>query len=195
MFLMPWRRQGQAQSGGLSRRAGDWAEDFRREMDSLLEHFFSGSLTPAGQEGGNQRFWGLTLNQEGNEVIVRAEVPGFEDKDLDVQLNDDVLTIRAEKKQQGKEGQRYERYERTITLPPGVDAERAQATCQHGVLELRIPRSQQAQGKRIPIHSGAALASNQAAAQAGTTPRSGNGAEQASTAQKQEANRAGTAKT
>jgi len=181
MFLMPWRRQGQPQSGGLSRRAGDWAEDFRREMDSLIEHFFTGSVTPAGQEGNNQRFWGLTLNHEGNEVIVRAEVPGFEDKDLDVQLNDDVLTIRAEKKQEGEGEQRYESYERSITLPPGVDAEKAQATCQHGVLELRIPRTQQAQGRRIPIRSG--------------QPLMGNGAEQASTAPTQEANRAGSAKT
>jgi len=161
-------------------------EDFRREMDALIEHFFTGSPAPAGQEGGSQRFWGLTMNQEGNEVIVRAEVPGFEDRDLDVQLNDDVLTIRAEKKQEGEGEQRYESYSRTITLPPGVDAEKAQATCQHGVLELRFPRAQQAQGKRIPIQGTQASTGTQTGTQAGTSSPAGNGGQRTPTGAKQE---------
>jgi HSP20 family protein len=150
MFLIPWRRQGQ--SSALSRRSADPFELFRREMDSLLEEFFGGPMMQADQEGG-QRFWGLDMHEEGNDVIIRAEMPGFEEKDLDVQIDGDLLTIKAEKKEEGgNKGMRSSRnYTRTITLPPGLDTDKAQATCEYGVLELRFPRSPRAQGRRIPV--------------------------------------------
>jgi HSP20 family protein len=151
MFLIPWRRQ--AQSSGLSRRNADPFDLFHGEMDRLLEQFFGGPPTQTEHETGSQRFWGMEMHQEGNDIIIRAEMPGFEEKDLDVQIDGDLLTIRAEKKQQDeKKGFRGSRsYTRTITLPPGLDNDKAQATCEHGVLELRIPRSERAQARRIPI--------------------------------------------
>jgi hypothetical protein len=78
-------------------------------------------------------------------------VPGFDEKDLDVQLNNDMLTIRAEKKQEGEGTQRFSSYARSVSLPPGIDASKAQATYRNGVLELHFPRPPEARGRRIPI--------------------------------------------
>jgi HSP20 family protein len=152
MFLIPWKRQ--TQSSGLGRRSADPFDLFHGEMDRLLEQFFGGPLMQTEQETGSQRLWGMEMHEEGNDVIIRAEIPGFEEKDLDVQIDGDLLTIRAEKKQQDeKKGFRGSRsYTRTITLPPALETDKAHATCEHGVLELRIPRSPRAQAHRIPIH-------------------------------------------
>jgi HSP20 family protein len=187
MFLIPGRRQGQ--SSALSRRSADPFELFRREMDGLLEEFFGGPMMQADQEGG-QRFWGLDMHEEGNDVVIRAEMPGFEQKDLDVQIDGDLLTIKAEKKEEGgNKGMRSSRsYTRTITLPPGLDTDKAQATCEHGVLELRLPRSPRAQGRRIPVQgrlgtqqSGSQQSASQQPSQAATETahnKEGNGAAQ-----------------
>jgi HSP20 family protein len=136
----------------------------------------------AGEEDfGSRRFWDLDLEEGDNELLVRAEVPGFQPNELDVQLNNDVLTIKAEKKQEAKEGEaagksherRYMRYERRITLPPGTNPEKAEAHYQNGVLELRIPRSEAAKGRRIQIAGQAqgALPGHTATQQSKTTQR------------------------
>jgi HSP20 family protein len=111
------------------------------------------------EEFGPQRFWDLDMEEGNNEVIVRAEVPEFEPNDLDIQVNNDVLTIKAEKKQETKEGEtagghrerRYAMYRRSVTLPPGTNPDKAEANYRNGVLELHIPRSGEARAKRIPV--------------------------------------------
>jgi len=176
MFLMPWRRQ--AQSSGLSRRMADPFDQFRSEMDTLIEQFFGGPLMPTDQETGSQRFWGLEFSEEGNDVVIRADVPGFEEKDLEVNLDGDVLTIKAEKKQEGeaREGRSYRSYSRTVTLPPALDNDKAQATCHNGVLELRIPRSPRAQGRRIPVQGRLGAQPASQPAQKAVQVKEGNGA-------------------
>jgi len=83
-------------------------------------------------------------------VLVRADAPGFEAGDFDVQVANDVLTIKAERKEE-KDGQVERQLYRTLTLPAGVRADDVEARYRNGVLELRLPRAEEAAGKRIEV--------------------------------------------
>src|SRR6516165_9611949 len=139
--LMP-RRQERDRTGRLATREGFPFEP----LDALFNRFFGGWPVSPWEEGGRAMSWGLDMEETDKEVIIRAEAPGFEAKDFDVHLNGDVLTIQAEHKEAtGQEGEaeterRYARLRRTVTLPPGTDAEKVEATYRNGVLELHLPR-------------------------------------------------------
>lgn len=93
------------------------------------------------------------------QLIVEAAVPGVKPDQLHVQVEGDVLTIRVSLQQeQATEKGAYVRREitqsemfRTITLPASVNLEAIEATCEHGVLMLRMPKVAAAQPKQIPI--------------------------------------------
>jgi HSP20 family protein len=91
-------------------------------------------------------------------VVVRAEAPGFEATDFDVQVSGDVLTIRAEHKEESREGgeggpaeSRYGCFERWVTLPGGTDRDKVEARYRNGVLEVHLPKTPEAQGRRIEV--------------------------------------------
>jgi len=120
---------------------------FRRQFDQLWDSW----LAPFGLDFGQTRSWDFDVMENGKEVVVRAATPGFEEKDLDVRLDNDVLTISAQKEQKDGGEERYQSFFRSITLPHGIDAEKAQATYRNGVLELHLPRPEAVRGTRIPI--------------------------------------------
>ncbi len=174
MAQLPARRGEQA--GGLERqRRSDPFQVFRREMDALFDRFFGSDwLAPSGQS--NQRFWDFDVRENDKELVVRAELPGFDEKEVNVELANDVLTIRAEKEQKGEEQEEYRSYYRSVTLPPGTKPEKAQATYRNGVLELHLPRPEGSQAKRIPIQgqqggTGQAAITNQNKAQQAASPK------------------------
>jgi HSP20 family protein len=159
--LGPWR----GQRGG-SAGAHPLAQ-FRDDLNSLFEQFFGGSsLTGPEREG--LRLWDFDVAEGNNEITVRAEMPGFEPGDINIQVDNDVLTIQAESRQQGEQQRSYRRFRRSVTLPAGVDADRASATYRNGVLELHIPRTAAGRAKRITVQGQAAGAGQrqQAAGQA-----------------------------
>jgi HSP20 family protein len=119
---------------------------------------WGGMLAPSEQGFGPMRLWDLGVTENDKEVVVRAEIPGFEEKELDIQLHNDVLTIKAEKEQKGEGREEYRSYSRTITLPPGVEAEKAQASYRNGVLEMRFPRAESSRPRRIAIQGQQATA-------------------------------------
>ena len=94
--------------------------------------------------------------EEGTYVL-RAEMPGIDpDKDVELNLLDDVLTIRGERKEEHKERNRHEfhygSFERTVQLPRGTKAEDIEATYTDGVLELKIPfDGEEAEPLHIPV--------------------------------------------
>jgi HSP20 family protein len=142
--LMPWRRE-RASVAPLAR----WEEApfhlLRREMDTLLDRVFGPELP-----------WGLDVEVGDREVVVRAEAPGFEPAELELNLTGDTLTIRAEHAaEKGKEGEsREERrfmLKRTLTVPPGIDVEKVAATYRNGVLEVHLPLRPEAVGRRIEV--------------------------------------------
>jgi len=123
----------------------------RRDFDSLFDRLWGGFLAPYEEDWGSQRPWDLDVKEDDKEFVVRAEIPGFEEKELDLQVIGDVLTIKAEKQQKGDGQEQYRRFQRSFTLPAGTDPDKIQASYHSGVLELHIPRSEKAKPKRITV--------------------------------------------
>jgi HSP20 family protein len=122
-----------------------------RDFDKLFNRFFGDSLVPLEEFFGETRGWNLKVAENDNEVVVRAEMPGFEEQDLDVQVARGVLTIKAEKQENSEHGQHATSYHRSLKLPEGIDAGKVQATYRNGVLELHLPRAEETKPRRIPV--------------------------------------------
>jgi HSP20 family protein len=123
----------------------------RRQFDDLFERMWSGMLGPLGQDVEDIRVWDFDVQEKDKEITVRAEMPGFEESEINVELNNDVLIIRAEKQQKRDGEQEYRTFYRSVSLPSGINPEQAQATYRNGVLELHLPRTEGSQAKRITI--------------------------------------------
>jgi HSP20 family protein len=126
-------------------------QEFREELESMFRRFFGGWLEPFEGDYGSMRTWDFDVSEGDNEIIVKAELPGFEEKELDVQLSDNILTIKAEKEQKGDGRESYRSFRQSVTLPSGIDANKVQASYHNGVLELHIPRAEGAKPKRIAV--------------------------------------------
>ena len=131
----------------------------RDEIDSLFDRFFNAWPAPPKWSLGADRFWDMDVEETDKEIVVRAEVPGFEANDFDIHIDGNLLTIRAEHKQEAEEKQgevhmwerRFGRFQRTISLPTAVDADKVDALYRNGVLQLRLPRTEQSQRRRIEV--------------------------------------------
>lgn len=156
--LIPWKKSPEKGQELVPYKSHPLAQ-LRDEFDALFDRFFSHWAEPFGQELGTSRFWALDVEDHGQEVVVKADVPGFEPNELDVQVSGNLLTVKAHKQEQkkGKQGngqyqeRRYRSFQRTVTLPPGTNPDKIEARCRNGVLEVHVPKSEQAKGKRIPI--------------------------------------------
>jgi HSP20 family protein len=98
------------------------------------------------------------MYEEKGELVMKTELPGIEKKDLDITLEGDRLTIKAEKKEEVSEDathhtreRYYGRYFRSVTLPYPVKEGKISATFDNGVLELRLPKADEAKAKKIEI--------------------------------------------
>jgi HSP20 family protein len=147
--MIPWRGYG-SQGGALSRR--DPLSLFRTQLDALFNRFF-GPLAGEEEFGAN---WGMDMTEDDKEVVVRVELPGFEPEDIDVRVSGDTLTIQAEHAQ-GKEGRQeeagrwYRSFRGSITLEAHLDTSKVEVTYRNGVLEVHLPRSEQARPRRIEV--------------------------------------------
>jgi len=133
----------------------------REEFESLFNRFF-GTLPLAG-ELDFEHGWAMDVDETAKEVVVRAEAPGFEAKDFEVELRGNVLVIHGEQKEEKKEEKKngkekgeviekkYLRVDRMVTLPEYINREKMEATYRNGVLEVRVPKTAEAQGKRIEV--------------------------------------------
>ncbi len=101
----------------------------------------------------------LDLVEETDKYIVKASVPGVKPEDVEVTLNNNVLTIKGETKEENekKEGEyhmrerRYGSFYRSVTLPANVKAEKIEAVNENGVLTLTLPKAEEAKPKRIAV--------------------------------------------
>lgn len=101
----------------------------------------------------------VDLYEEPDEVVVKVDIPGLEQDDLIISLNDSLLTIAGERKyaleSEGREYSIHERvagdFCRSLWLPATVDGEKAQASYRQGVLEIHLPKAPEAKGKKITI--------------------------------------------
>lgn len=149
--------------------SGEGADDafhaLQRRMNDAFDDFFRRfSLPPFDWAGGRREAFAPRVNvtQKGDVVTVEAEVPGLDEKELDVQLSDNVLTLRGERKQEHTEedGERYYRreisygaFQRSIPLPRRVKAEEVKATFRKGVLRVELPleHAEHAAARRIAV--------------------------------------------
>lgn len=154
--LMPSRR-----NRGVARRGeADWFHAFEDHMMDLFENF--DRQIDRGTLGGDFFSPSLDISDRGSDLLVTAEIPGMEQKDLDVTVQDNVLTIRGEKKDQCEGGEkghtyqecRYGRFERSVTLPAEIDPENCKAEYKNGVLRLTMPKRAKAEEskKKIPVN-------------------------------------------
>jgi HSP20 family protein len=131
---------------------------FRQEMDNLFERFFEGF-----PRLGLTRRMGLTpsidLSETKDNIVVKAELPGIDRKDIDISLYGNVLSIKGEKKQEkvdeGEDFHRIERsygtFSRNVSLPCEVEEKKITATYEQGVLKIRLPKCEPSKPKRIKI--------------------------------------------
>ncbi|UCD87596.1 MAG: Hsp20/alpha crystallin family protein [Desulfobacterales bacterium] len=129
---------------------------FRKEMDDLWNRFFGN--TPFRQAFSRDWMPSVDVSETRDNVVVRAELPGLETKDIDVSMSGDVLTIKGEKKEEKKKDEHYhccERYsgsfQRSFRLPVGVQGDKVRATFKDGVLTITLPKAEKAKKKQIEI--------------------------------------------
>ena len=107
----------------------------RKEMDRLWDSFFEGGLRRRA-EGGREWLPSLDVSETKNELVVKAEVPGMDPKDIDISLSDGMLTIKGEKKQEKEEKEAdyhlversYGAFTRSVQLPKEVQSEKINAS-------------------------------------------------------------------
>lgn len=124
----------------------------RSEFDRLYDEFFRGSLAwPHERESA----WGLDVEDKDDKIIVRAEAPGFEPNDFDLQVRDDQLVLCAcqseEKTEEGGRQWHQQELYRSIPLPSHVDAEHVDAQYRNGVLTVTMPKTEPARSRRIEV--------------------------------------------
>ena len=148
------------------REEEDPFRDFQREMNRLFDDFFGEypvAVRGEGVEWGGGFVPRVDVAETDKEVRVTAELPGMDEKDVDVELRGGVLTIRGERRdeqeEKGKNWYRREQssgsFRRAIELPAGVDAGKARAQFKKGVLVFTAPKRAEDQAKRkaIPIQA------------------------------------------
>ena len=164
--LIPWGRN--RSSAPAPMQSGSQMDPFvtlHREMNRLFDDVFTRfegglpSVFDRGVFGAGQGWPSLEVNATDKEVRVSAELPGLEEKDVEILVDDDVLTIRGEKKAENEAKDRgfteryYGRFERRMVLPFEVDDQKGEASFKNGVLTVTLPKSPRAEdkAKRIAI--------------------------------------------
>jgi len=145
-------------------RDAGW-QDFdrlRREMDSLLNTFSTGMRQwPSPLWRGTRLFPLLNVKEKADAFVVSAEIPGMKKEDLEIKIENDTLTLKGERKpdQLGENVSHHRReratgsFQRSLTLPGKVDAEKVNATYKNGVLTVTLAKEKAAQPRQISIET------------------------------------------
>lgn len=128
----------------------------RQAMDRLFEDSF---VRPAGFGNVSVPEVALDVKETEADVVVKAELPGVKPEDVDVSVSEGVLTIKGENKEEKEEKEtnyyrrerRYGSFSRSISLPAAVNADRADAVFENGVLSLTLPKAEEARPKQIKV--------------------------------------------
>ncbi|WP_099826247.1 Hsp20/alpha crystallin family protein [Oceaniglobus indicus] len=155
--LIPWARD----RNRVSERRGNDDNpliSLQRDLNSVFEDFwgrfdnpFAGSLTAGGPH--------TDVSETDAAMLVSVDLPGLDDKDIEVNVTDDMLTIRGERAEKtdkdGFSAQSRRSFHRMIPVPPGVDPEKAEAEFKRGVLTVTLPKTEEAKArvKRIDVKS------------------------------------------
>jgi HSP20 family protein len=126
------------------------------EMNRLFNSFFD-----EGTGGAERRRWApaVDLLEREDSLVLKADLPGLTEDDVQIEVRGDVLTIAGERKAEHEEKQNgyyrversFGRFSRSLQLPDGIDTDRIAAAFDNGVLEVTIPKPEQRQPRRIEI--------------------------------------------
>jgi HSP20 family protein len=131
----------------------------RREMDRLFDSFGRDVGWPAEGSRAAAMTPSIEVSESEGELKIDADLPGVEEKDVDVAISDNVLTIKGEKKAEREEKKKdfhlversYGSFSRSLTLPFVVDPDQAKATFKNGVLSISLPKPPEVQAKAKKI--------------------------------------------
>lgn len=135
MALELWRHR------GMGRPFRELAR-MEREMGDLFGRFFQDRSGPGLAERGRAWAFAVDMIDRPDEVVVRADLPGLEQKDVDVTIQEGMLTCSE---------RAFGAFVRSMPLPPGVDPEKVKATFKNGILEVHLQKSKESKGKKIEI--------------------------------------------
>jgi HSP20 family protein len=159
--LIPWSRGDRERSPATRSDSLSPVVSLHREMNRLFDEVFRG-FDDSRLWGGRGAWPSVEVEETEKEYRVSAELPGLEERDVEVLLQDGLLTVRGEKKLETEAQNRsyserfYGRFERQITLDRDVDDGAVNATFKNGVLTVTVPKNARAveRTKRIPINVG-----------------------------------------
>jgi HSP20 family protein len=153
MAMERWRPFGSAAQrweGGMG--------DIQSEMNRLFDTFFGRPSSYGGQE----RVWApvVDLYETNDDLVVSCDLPGVKDKEVNVTITGDVLTIRGERVLPGAEKNEsyhrlerwYGKFERHVPLPMPVQSDKIKASYRDGVLEIRLPKAEEIKPREIKIN-------------------------------------------
>ncbi len=136
--------------------------DLRTTMDRLFDEGFTRPrrLVPATTEHDGR--FPVEISQTDDDIEVKASLPGLKPEEVEITVVDDVLTIKGEHREETEDKKReyhrreirYGTFHRSFSLPVGVDADKAEATFENGVLRLRLPKAEALRPKQIKIGAG-----------------------------------------
>jgi HSP20 family protein len=148
----------------VARTGTDVFGSLQREVDRLFDEFAHGFGTLSGATNGNL-MPSTDISETDKEFAITTELPGLERKDVEISLEDNVLTIRGEKKMETSPNDKnknehvsersYGVFYRVFELPVTVDPNSVQATMSNGVLKITIPKPAPTQSKKIEIKEAA----------------------------------------
>jgi len=148
--IAPFRQTTMAPSAGF-----DPFHRFRDEFNRLFDQFAPGWVSA--WDGSRPEHWGLDVQEDDTTMTVRAEAPGFEPGEFNVEVRDNQLVMcachKAEHNEEKTGAHRWQRQEfyHSMMLPSGVDAEKVEADYRHGILSVKIPKTEAAQGHHIEV--------------------------------------------
>jgi HSP20 family protein len=132
--------------------------------DAVNQLFEDSVVSPSRLAARDAFSMAMDVSETEDSFVVEAVVPGLKADDLDVTLEDNVLTIRGETRKEEQRGdkqahyhimeRRYGRFSRSVSLPTAVKADDIQATLDNGILRLEIPKAEEVKPRRISVNNG-----------------------------------------
>lgn len=134
---------------------GDPWDAIHREFDGLLGRV----LGAQSESTGRWAPYAVDVREDGDHLVVEAELPGFKKEEVEITLENQTLTIAAERKEQGEQKQgdyllnerRYNRFLRSFTLPPTVDDRTCDAKLQDGILTVTLNKREETKPRKIQV--------------------------------------------
>ncbi len=137
-------------------------DSLQGEMNRVFDQFFGGGGRSG--NGVSSRRWvpAMDLVESEDHLVLRADLPGMSEEDINIELKDNVLTVsgerRADERHEGEGFYRVERafgsFARALSLPEGINADQIEANFDRGVLEVRIPKPEERKPHRVQIGKG-----------------------------------------